>query len=196
MIRRSTFFNHSLTVAVLMFLPAAWGQAGGQLRFCLRAEPKTFNPILVDDQYSETIRYLTGGVLIRVNRRTQELEPELAVSWKIERGGRGIVFQLRRGLQFSDGSPFSAADVAYTMHALLDPNLHSPSGDAFRSGPGDPLIRVLNPYSIAIEFPAPLAGMARLFDQVAILSSRSPRKEMAVLGPFMLAEHKAGAGKI
>ena len=193
MIRRSTLFNHSLTVAVLMFLPAAWGQAGGQLRFCLRAEPKTFNPILVDDQYSETIRYLTGGVLIRVNRRTQELEPELAVSWKIERGGRGIVFQLRRGLTFSDGSPFSAADVAYTMHALLDPNLHSPSGDAFRSGPGDALIRVLNPYSIAIEFPAPLAGMARLFDQVAILSSRSPRKEMAVLGPFMLAEHKAGA---
>jgi peptide/nickel transport system substrate-binding protein len=35
--------------------------------------------------------------------------------------------------------------------------------------------------------------MARLFDPVAILSSRSPRKEMAVLGPFMLAEHKAGA---
>ena len=136
MIRRSILFIHSLTVVALA--AAAWGQAGGQLRFCLRAEPKTFNPILVDDQYSDAIRYLTGGVLIRANRRTQELEPELAVSWKIQKGGRGIVFELRRGLLFSDGTPFSAADVAYTMHALLDPNVHSPSGDAFRSGPGDP----------------------------------------------------------
>ena len=186
MIRRST-------LCLFLLAAAAWGQPGGQLRFCLRAEPKTFNPILVDDQYSETIRYLTGGVLIRVNRRTQEPEPELASSWKVQQGGRRIVFQLRRGLLFSDGTPFSAADVAYTMRALLDPDLHSPSGDAFRSGPGDPLIRILAPDSIAIEFPAPLAGMARLFDQVAILSARSPRKEMAVLGPFMLAEHKAGS---
>src|SRR5204863_427712 len=83
------------------------------------------NLLLVDDQYSETIRYLTGGVLIRVNRRTQELEPELAASWKIQQNGRGIVFKLRRGLLFSDGTPFSANDVAYTMRALLDPNLHS-----------------------------------------------------------------------
>jgi peptide/nickel transport system substrate-binding protein len=79
------------------------------------------------------------------------------------------------------------------MRALLDPELHSPSGDAFRSGKGDPVIRILTPDSISLEFPSPLAGMARLFDQVAILSSRSPRKEMAVLGPFMLAEHKAGS---
>ena len=192
MIRRYSLFNRSLMVAALL-AAAASGQQGGQLRFCLRTEPKTFNPILVDDQYSETIRYLTGGVLIRVTRRTQELEPELAVSWKIQQAGRKIVFQLRRGVLFSDGTPFSAEDVAYTMRALLDPKVHSPSGDAFRSGTGDPVIGILAPDSISIEFPSPLAGMARLFDQVAILSSRSPRKEMAVLGPFMLAEHKAGS---
>ena len=58
MIRRST-------LCLLLLAAAAAGQSGGQLRFCLRAEPKTFNPLLVDDQYSETIRYLTGGVLIR-----------------------------------------------------------------------------------------------------------------------------------
>ncbi len=104
-------------LCLFLLAAAAWGQAGGQLRFCLRAEPKTFNPLLVDDQYSDSIRYLTGGVLIRANRRTQELEPELAVSWKIQQGGRGIVFQLRRGLLFSDGTPFGAYDVAYTMHA-------------------------------------------------------------------------------
>ena len=48
-----------------------------ELRFSLRADPRTFNPLLVEDDPSETIRYLTGGVLIRLNRYTQELEGEL-----------------------------------------------------------------------------------------------------------------------
>jgi len=52
---------------------------------------------------------------------------------------------------------------------------------------------VLSADSIAITFPSPIAALNRQFDQVAILSAHSPRKEMAVLGPFMVAEHKAGA---
>ena len=62
-------------------------QTGGELRFCLRSEPKTFDPALVSDESSVAIRYLTGGVLIRVNRLTQELEPELATRWKISEQG-------------------------------------------------------------------------------------------------------------
>ncbi len=73
-------------------------QSGGELRFVLRSEPKTFDPMLVDDETSETIRYLTGGVLIRVNRKTQALEPELAVSWKVAEGGKMITFRVREGL--------------------------------------------------------------------------------------------------
>ena len=87
-------------------------QSGGELHFCLRSEPKTFNPLLAADDASETVRYLTGGVLVRVNRLTQDLEPELATSWKVTNGGKTITFQLRDGLRFSDGTPFSADDVA------------------------------------------------------------------------------------
>jgi len=36
-------------------------------------------------------------------------------------------------------------------------------------------------------------GLAGLFDQVAIMSSRAPNKESAVLGPFMVSEYKAGS---
>ncbi len=166
---------------------------GGELRFCVRAEPKTFNPMLVEDEASETIRYLTGGVLIRFNRQTQALEPELAVSWKVLEGGRKISFKLRDAVLFSDGTPFSAEDVAYTMRALMDPNLHSPTGDSFRSAEGPIKADVTGPRSIVITFPAPVAGLERLFDQVAIVSSRSPRKEMAVLGPFYVADYKPGS---
>lgn len=182
-----------LLAGFLLFVPPASAQSGGELRFCIRAEPKTFNPLLVDDDASETIRYLTGGVLIRVNRKTQALEPELALSWKVSQGGRRIAFALRQGVLFSDGSPFSAEDVAFTMRSLLDPKLHSPTADPFRSAEGPVRVEVTGPHSLFIVFPAPVAGVERLFDQVAILSAHSPQKEMAVLGPFYVAEYKPGA---
>jgi peptide/nickel transport system substrate-binding protein len=168
-------------------------QSGGELRFCLRSEPKTLNPLLAADDASETVRYLTGGVLVRVNRLTQDLEPEVATSWKVTNGGKTIIFQLRDGLRFSDGTPFSADDVAYTMQQLMDPALHSPTGDAFRSSEGKVETEVLPKSRVRITFPAPIAGLDRLFDQVAIMSAKSPQKEMAVLGPYYVAENKAGA---
>jgi len=168
-------------------------QSGGELRFCLRSEPKTLNPLLAADDASETVRYLTGGVLVRVNRLTQELEPELATSWKVTNGGKTITFQLRDGLRFSDGTPFSADDVAYTMQQLMDPALHSPTGDAFRSSEGKVETEVLPKGRVRITFPAPIAGLERLFDQVAIMSAKSPQKELAVLGPYFVGENKAGS---
>ena len=190
---RRVWFVPVLVAYLAVFALVSAAQSGGELRFCLRAEPKTFNPILVADDSSETIRYLTGGVLMRFGRQTQELQPELAASWKVSEGGRKISFKLREGVKFSDGTPFSAEDVAFTMRALMDPNVHSPTGDSFRSAEGAVKVDVTGPNSVVIVFPAPVAGLERLFDQVAILSSRSPKKEMAVLGPFYVAEHKAGA---
>src|ERR1700732_5040710 len=181
-----------LAVFVLFFIaPATRAQSGGVLHFCLHGEPKTFNPILVDDEASENIRYLTGGVLIRVNRQTQALEPGLAESWKVSKDGRTITFQLRKGIYFSDGTPFSSEDVAHTMRSLMDPETHSATGDAFRSGPGSIDVQTPSPDVVVVSFPAPVAGLERLFDQVAILSAKSPKKEMSVRGPYDVAEYKA-----
>jgi peptide/nickel transport system substrate-binding protein len=185
-----------IAVAVLclgFLLGQAGAQGGGELRFCLRNEPKTFDPLKVEDDASAAIRYLTGGVLVRVNRQTQELEPELALSWKVSKDGRQISFRLRSGVSFSDGTAFSAEDVAYTVQQLMDPALHSATGDAFRSGTGSVETKVISPAQVSIRFPAPVAGLDRLFDQVAILSEHSPKKEMAVLGPFMVADYKPGS---
>lgn len=181
------------TLALLFVSLLSGAQSGGELRFCLRSEPKTFDPLKVEDDASVTIRYLTGGVLVRMNRQTQALEPELAESWKVSKDGRQITFHLRRGVSFSDGTPFSAEDVAYTVQQLMDPNLHSPTGDTFRSGPGNVETKIISPTQISITFPASVAGLDRQFDQVAIVSAHSPKKEMAVLGPFMVADYKPGS---
>src|ERR1700730_14069431 len=175
-------FGVAAVICLLSVAPLCSAQSGGELRFCLHIEPKTFDPLKVEDESSNYIRYLTGGLLVRIDRQTQELKPELALSWKISKDGRQISFRLRSGVSFSDGTPFSAEDVAYTMQQLMDPNLHSPTGDAFRSSEGKVAVKITGKYRITLTFPAPIVELDRLFDQVAIMSVTSPQKEMAVLG--------------
>jgi peptide/nickel transport system substrate-binding protein len=186
--------SFSLALAFVLALSAlAFAQNGGELRFCLRTEPKTFDPLLVDEDSSLAVRYLTGGVLARVNRHTQELEPELAESWKVSPDSKQITFKLRHGVHFSDGSPFAAEDVAFTVQRLMDPSVHSPVADTFRTGTGEAAIKVIAPDQISITFPAPVVNLDRQFEEVAIMSAHSPKKEGAVLGPFIVAEYKAGS---
>jgi len=188
-----TKYEKAIAIFACCAMLSSHAAAQGQLRFCLRSEPKTFDPLKVEDDASAAIRYLTGGVLVRMNRQTQVLEAGLATSWKVSKDSKQITFKLRTGVSFSDGTPFSAEDVAYTVQQLMDPALHSATGDAFRSGTGKVATKIISPAEISIMFPAPVAGLDRQFDQVAMLSAHSPKKEMAVLGPFMVTDYKPGA---
>ena len=179
-------------VLVLAALACASAQSGGTLRFCLRADPKTFDPLLAEEEPSDAVRFLTGGVLIRFNRQSQQLEPELAQSWTVRDHGKRIDFLLRRNVRFSDGTPFGPADVVAVMRRIMDPNLHSGIADSFRSTGGDIRAESGGPNEVSMFFSAPVAGLELLFDQLAISSSRGGMPQNAVLGPFMLAEHKAG----
>jgi len=172
--------------------------AGGELRFCLRAEPRTFDPLMAAEEPDEIVSFLTGGVLIRMNRLTQAFEPELAESWRLSDAGRKIEFKLREGVRFSDGAAFTASDVLYTLRTVLDPARHSPVGDPFRNGSGAVTVSERTDGRIVVAFSAPAAGVERLFDQLVITSARSLEKlarpaEMPVLGPYRIAEYRAGS---
>lgn len=60
-------YGFALLMLILSLSGSAFPQGGAELRFCLRSEPKTFNPLLVEEDSSDTVRYLTGGVLVRLN---------------------------------------------------------------------------------------------------------------------------------
>ena len=74
----TTLWRTLLLLLILALTSSAALAQGGELRLCLNAEPKTLNPLLVQDNESESVRYLTGGVLVRMNRVTQKPQPELA----------------------------------------------------------------------------------------------------------------------
>jgi peptide/nickel transport system substrate-binding protein len=168
-------------------------QTGAELHVTIKSDPKTFNPLMAEDESSDRIRYLTGGVLIRVNRKTQEYEPELASSWTIDEEGRRITFNLRPELKFSDGAPFTAEDAVATLKAALDPSLHSPKGDPLRAG-GRTSVQALDQNRVSMEYEHPIAGIERLFDEIAISPARMAGKadSSVVLGPFAVAEERAG----
>ncbi|MCP5119005.1 MAG: hypothetical protein GY953_50015, partial [bacterium] len=173
------------SVAALALALASTVFAGGELRFALPFEPKTLEPNLATDDASETVQYLTGGVLIRVNRRTQELQPELAKSWKTAADGKSITFHLREGVQYSDGTPFTSEDVVHTFKLMMDPQRQSPLADTFSGGAGKVEALADGSHVVTVRFPAPVAAAERLFDPVAIQSAKSPLGGKAVLGPFV-----------
>ena len=62
-----------------------------------------------------------------------EIIPELADTWDISNGGKTITFHLHKGVKWHDGTPFSSADVHYTIERIMNPpkGMVSPRGPVF-----------------------------------------------------------------
>jgi peptide/nickel transport system substrate-binding protein len=162
------------------------------LRFSLRGDPKTFEPLQVTEEYSDTVRYLTHAPLIRWNRQTQRPEPALAESWKTTDHGRRIHFRLRKNVKFHDGTPFDASDAAYTLRRIFDTRNKVVAGDPFRAVAAQTRIEVHSPQELSVLFPTALANLEEQFDELPMLSSRSPLGDQAGLGPFVRNEYRPG----
>jgi len=200
--------NRTSTLTVLLFAlfaAPACGKASSipaarpaELRLALAGDPRTFNPLQVSDENSEIVRYLTGGTLLRIDRATDQIRPELAESWTIDKKGRSINFRLRSGLRFSDGTSLTAEDVARTLRMAFDPQNSSPTGDVFRSEQGLPDIEVLSPGQITIRYPTTKAGLERLFDELYIAPPSHGNGATGTLGipasagPFFVADYRSG----
>ncbi len=50
-----------------------------------------------------------------------KVRPELATSWESNADATQWTFHLRQSVKFSDGHPFTSADVVYTFQRLIDP---------------------------------------------------------------------------
>lgn len=61
--------------------------------------------------------------------------PDAASTWDIDSSGKVYTFHLRPNLHFSDGTPLTAADFAYSINRALDPTLCTVQ-DAFSYGFG------------------------------------------------------------
>jgi peptide/nickel transport system substrate-binding protein len=163
----------------------------GELAWAIHYDPKTFDPAKVDDEASELVRYLTGGVLLRLNRQTQEPEPQLAESYQVSPRGTLIVFKLRSGLRFSDGTALTSADVAWSLRRVLAPSTQSVVADEFLS-PGNVTVDTPDRVTVNIHLPKRVIGVANIFDEISIEPANRPSEGRITSGPFTVASYMRG----
>jgi peptide/nickel transport system substrate-binding protein len=180
-------------VTVMFGLAAACqtSKGPGELAWAIRYDPKTFDPAKVDEQASEEVRFLTGGVLVRVNRRTQQAEPELAASWNVSPDGRMISFRLRQGLQFSDGSVLTSRDVVWSLRRVLDPATAAPVADEFLAAQ-EVKVEAPDALTVKVLLPKRVIGIEYVFDEIAIEPAERPSEGKVTSGPFTVADYKRG----
>ncbi len=190
--------------------PPSLPRTGGALVATMRSEPRTLNPIVGRDFASTLVGALTQARLLRINRATQQLEPWLAESYACSADGLSCTLKLRRGVTFSDGAPFTAADVVFSLQAVYDERTGSPLADAMLVG-GKPIAAAAPDAStVVLTFPSAFGPGLRLLDSLPIVprhtleaalkagtlrqqwGAATPPAEIAGLGPFVLQEYKAG----
>ncbi|HEY0307090.1 MAG TPA: ABC transporter substrate-binding protein [Acidobacteriaceae bacterium] len=186
-----------LSVAVLIVLTTtvAMGQTvarrPGELVWAIPYDPKTFDPAKVDEAASEQVRYLTGGVLLRVNRQTQRAEPYLAESYTISADGKVVTFKLRNGLRFSDGSALTSVDVAWSLRRVLAPETQAPVAQEFLV-PNAVTVATPDRLTVVVRLAKRVVGVDHVFDEIAIEPANRSSTGRVTAGPFVMAEYKRG----
>src|SRR5919197_5191476 len=91
------------------------GFEGGQV-----ASPDLANPYVPArwPMISAGIHQAMFESLFYLNYETGKLEPFLAKSFKFNKAGNQITLQLRKGVAWSDGQPFTSRDVVFTLNML------------------------------------------------------------------------------
>ena len=190
--------------------PAQAPTRGGQIVASIRAEPRSFNRLVARDQTTDLLNFLTQGTLVRVNRVTFELQPWLAERWESSADGRMHTLHLRQGLTWSDGTPFTSADVLFSIEAVFNPKAKSVIASVLVVG-GQPISATApDSQTVVLTFPAASGPGLRLLDQLPILpkhkledslaagmfasawSSTTPPQEIVGTGPFLLREYMPG----
>jgi peptide/nickel transport system substrate-binding protein len=100
--------------------PSGSGARGGQIVFASSTEPLTMNPNVGIISASNT--YFSPVIFDSMARPGDDMSPipSLAESWTISPDGLTYTFNLRKGVKFHDGAPFTAADVKYTLDVIND----------------------------------------------------------------------------
>jgi peptide/nickel transport system substrate-binding protein len=177
------------SLAARIAAPQAAPRQPGELAWTIGYDPKTFDPAKVDDQESELVRYLTAGVLLRFNRLTQQVEPELAQSWTLSADGKALTFKLRPNLEFSDGSPLTAQDAAWSIRRVLLPITGAPVADEFVA-PSGVTVETSDASTVVVHLPQRVEGIGKVFDEIAIEPANRPSEARVTAGPFVLAGYQ------
>ncbi len=182
---------------------------GGNLVAAISSDPSSFNRMVARPSLANaTVADRLASDLVHINRASFELEPALADRWEMDKDGRTYTIHLRRGVRFSDGAPFTADDVVFSMRVLQSPD--SMLADQVRIDGNFPTCTKLDDSRVRLTFPRPVGMGLRCLDSIPMLPRHklskmfeegkiasawgpgAPPQDLVVLGPFRLKEYRRG----
>ncbi len=173
--------------------------SGTILKVGWAAQPNTFNPFRTNLICEWEAVYNNYDFLVGVNAATYEPEARLATSWTESEDGLTWTFKTREGVQWQDGQPFTARDVAFTFNYIRENDLAN--YNVFTEGIEE--VEATDDTTAVFHLKNPSAIMLRMY--VPILPehiwSKIPGKAAASTfqntdaigtGPFRVVEFKPG----
>jgi peptide/nickel transport system substrate-binding protein len=140
-----------------------------EVNIVTNGDARNINPILAVDLDGGWRTDLMFDPLVLVDPVSLEPIPWLADSWTISDDNRTYTFTLRDDAVFHDGDPVTAADVEFTVMAMLSPGYQGPfqsdwarlegAGEVI-SGSADTLsgLRVVDDHTVEFTLAEPYAG--------------------------------------
>jgi peptide/nickel transport system substrate-binding protein len=119
---------------------------GGTLSVAIDSDPGQLNPAITTSGGTHTAAELVYNGLVGLGE-DREPEPELAESWEVLEDGALYRFDLRDGVTWHDGEPFTSADVKFTFEQMLL-ELHSRT----KASVGAALTSIETPDDDTVEF--------------------------------------------
>jgi len=126
---------------------------GGTLREGIVGVFSTTNPLYAANQVDSSVAKLIFSGLFTHNASNQ-LVPDLADRWDVDDRGQVYTIHLHKGVKWTDGKPFSAADVVFTYATIQNPDAKSPLLPSWQGVH----VSAVDDYTVKFELPSPLAS--------------------------------------
>ena len=168
--------------------PAAMPLSGGLLRAGIQSDYVDIDP-----------HHSKGGGIINIHRTLseisltrwlpdeKEIHPYLAESWEWKNDNHTLVFHLRQGVKFHDGTEVTADDVQFSIERLLDPDVQTGAGDVLRRLE-ESTIEYLDKYTVSFTTERPHRKAPIDFGGVGIISPNWTPDNPISAGPFVFEE--------
>jgi peptide/nickel transport system substrate-binding protein len=212
LVRRGSVLGMSIPfLAMLAGAPAAAASpfapgraSSGTLRVGHISVDGSLEPPLLQSLGALGVSHLAGEQLV-VADKNAVLRPRLATAWKSSNNAKTWTFQLRKGVKFHEGQPFTADDVVATFKIL-----QSKDSQALQAYKG--LLRrarKVGTYTVAFDLVSPNGLFPYLLGQMVYQAVMLPKtyrlpsditkpgewtSKMNGTGPFILKENRGPAG--
>jgi peptide/nickel transport system substrate-binding protein/oligopeptide transport system substrate-binding protein len=128
-------------------------------------DPRSLDPALSTDvPTGRAVAYVFDG--LTTFTPDARVEPALAERWEVTPDGSRYTFHLRRGVVFSDSTPFTARTVISSWQRALDP--------ATKGGRGEPLLPIRGAKAFAAGTAQSISGLSAPDDSTLVVQLEEP----------------------